>query len=645
VFDSLFNHFHKKKQDKLEALIYSTGLIMKKDRATPLCYVNINDQLPLSTPAVGYGKAVELTIAGDTRDRSFEQDLITSMALESDGSIVCFGDAYVFRKTAGYRLKTYNSSILNFNPSSEQNRVFYNPLNEVRFSVDSGVYDAKSIASVVRTVKSQRDQSIYNYAEALLSALIVHTLKNEDDKTLSFILSKLEGLSEKDDMVSYLSCGCPPAGTGKTYTSDISPKAHVHAFQTAKVILSLTADDYKYTLAIIKKALSCFSNPVISKNSSASDFRLEDLLSSENPVSLYVCTNQIESAYPLLYILASQIFDCLSHMKLKTNYQSDVRVPLSIMLNRLDYADIDVNNKKINIAVKQGFAVSMINNTLNTSMKSEKSQWLNVFYKRSTSPALDQFLRKAYSFTGQLLRSDVLVINDGADNRCAVISFADIQMASRYKAAISEIAPTRSSFIRNREFADYPVDLFEPLRSLESDNFATDASKDQTVDSESDNSLQEPVKNEFVDEQTEDSTETRDDEVLDATEEIEEDEVFEQPDEFADFAADEDESIDERCDRLMSIADAIDSAKDADMDDTQEEDDRPVEQEIEEIEEGKEDDVLAASSEASSTKVSDITSSGESVEQSVVKSEDDAYDQVIKATVRRPKRKRNHFSS
>jgi type IV secretion system protein VirD4 len=84
--------------------------------------------------------------------------------------------------------------------------------------------------------------------------------------------------------------------------------------EKAQEMLQKEDRDFGSVLSTAKTALAVFSDPLVARNTSASDFRIDDLVNSERPVSLYlvVPNSDKKRLRPLIRIMFTQVVNRLS---------------------------------------------------------------------------------------------------------------------------------------------------------------------------------------------------------------------------------------------------------------------------------------------------------------------------------------------
>ena len=199
-------------------------------------------------------------------------------------------------KTAGFR-SHQGHLCFKFSPVEEQASSRFNPLSEVRLFTPRDVSDAQNIANmIVRTGEDSPQERYWQDAAAsITTGMILHVCYE----------AALEG---RVACLADLSHGFTRPGSGFRETLDEllnfeHDPGHVHDWrmptgdrtlthpvvrEKVQEMLDKEDRDFGGVLSTAKTALTLYSDPLVAKNTSASDFTIDDLVNHERPVSLYL---------------------------------------------------------------------------------------------------------------------------------------------------------------------------------------------------------------------------------------------------------------------------------------------------------------------------------------------------------------------
>ncbi|TYC64011.1 conjugal transfer protein TraG [Rhodobacterales bacterium] len=238
--------------------------------------------------------------------------------------------------TAGWR-KSQGQKILRFDPAAVTGSVKYNPLQEVRIGTDHEIADCQNIAIMIIDpdgigLKDFFMQEGYSW----LCTAILHVLYRvqiEQNRTATLA-----------DVRAFMSIGDEKAGepsiaeqAQKAFDQSAEDDDSFHRllkdmeqFQHGRDVVN---DEVRLGAARMRKRstnersgvhstgtsqLALYSDPIVARNISESDFRIADLMHAEKPATLYIVIppSDIARLRPLVRILLNQFLTRLtSHME------------------------------------------------------------------------------------------------------------------------------------------------------------------------------------------------------------------------------------------------------------------------------------------------------------------------------------------
>lgn len=210
--------------------------------------------------------------------------------------------------TSGYRSKfSYCILFDPTNPSSAK----YNPLLEVRKGRHE-VRDVQNIADILVDPEGALERRSHweKTGHALLVGAILHILYAEEEKTLARVASFLSdpARSFKETLLAMMSTN--HLGCGDAVTPDSSgPKVHPVVAQAARELLNKSENERSGVLSTAMSFLGLYRDPTVAEVTSSCDWRIEDLVSAEKPVSLYLVVppSDISRTKPLVRLILNQI--------------------------------------------------------------------------------------------------------------------------------------------------------------------------------------------------------------------------------------------------------------------------------------------------------------------------------------------------
>ena len=199
-------------------------------------------------------------------------------------------------KTAGFRNRQ-GHLCFKFSPVEEEASSRFNPLSEVRVFTPRDVSDAQNIANmIVRTGEDSPQERYWQDAAAsITTGVILHVcyeaaleghvacladLSHVFTRPGSGFRETLEELLNFEHDPGYVHDWRMPTGD-RTLT-------HPVVREKAQEMLDKEDRDFGGVLSTAKTGLTLYSDPLVAKNTSASDFTIDDLVNHERPVSLYL---------------------------------------------------------------------------------------------------------------------------------------------------------------------------------------------------------------------------------------------------------------------------------------------------------------------------------------------------------------------
>lgn len=217
--------------------------------------------------------------------------------------------------TAGWRQKYAKNKTIFWEPASSEGSARWNPLHEVRVGTDYETADIQNIAQLIvdpdgKGMKDHWDRVAFG----TLTGLITHAIYQEK------IGGRVASLGEVDRLLA------DPEQAGQALwvnmeaasyykdpeTGELGP--HPLVVKTARDMLETPEEELGSKISTIKGFLALYRDPVIQKNTEWCDYRIKDLMHSDNPVSLYIITQPADKARlkPLVKLKLNMIMRILT---------------------------------------------------------------------------------------------------------------------------------------------------------------------------------------------------------------------------------------------------------------------------------------------------------------------------------------------
>jgi type IV secretion system protein VirD4 len=246
---------------KAAGLSAPTGIVLGQYRGQVLRYAGHENVLVVGPQRQGKGVG-----------------LIVPTLLELPGSVMVTDlRGETWQATAGWRAGFSRTLALQI--TSPQTARF-NPLLEVRLRTPREVADVQTIADILVDPEGAREQRDHweKTAHALLVAAILHVLYTDAAPSLAAVATLLSHPERTIDETLHL----------MLTTSHLPAGPHPVIAELTREVLNKSGNEASGVLSTVLTFLALYRDPQIAANTTASDFRLAELLDPQQPVSLYL---------------------------------------------------------------------------------------------------------------------------------------------------------------------------------------------------------------------------------------------------------------------------------------------------------------------------------------------------------------------
>src|SRR5215471_5501538 len=222
--------------------------------------------------------------------------VIPSLLAWSESCVVYDIKSENWAKTAGYRSKS-GHLCFKFSPVEEGNGSRFNPLAEVRVGTARDVSDAQNVADmIVRTGEDSPQERYWQDAAASITAgMILHVCYAAAAEGREACLADLArvftrpGQSFNETLNELRNYPHDPTRRyGWKVDSGEATATHPVVQEKVQEMLDKEDKDFSGVLSTAKTALTLYSDPLVSRNTAASDFTINDLVNHDTPISLYL---------------------------------------------------------------------------------------------------------------------------------------------------------------------------------------------------------------------------------------------------------------------------------------------------------------------------------------------------------------------
>lgn len=211
--------------------------------------------------------------------------------------------------TAGWRQKHARNKVLRFEPASSYGSVCWNPLDEIRLGTEYEVGDVQNLATLIVDPDGKGLESHWQKtAFALLVGVILHALYKAKNEGTPATLPAVDAmLSDPERAIAELWMEMA------TY-AHADGQNHPAVGSAARDMMDRPEEEAGSVLSTAKSYLALYRDPVVARNVSKSEFRIKDLMNSDDPVSLYIVTQPNDKARlrPLVRVMVNTIVRLLA---------------------------------------------------------------------------------------------------------------------------------------------------------------------------------------------------------------------------------------------------------------------------------------------------------------------------------------------
>ena len=199
--------------------------------------------------------------------------------------------------TAGWRARF--SHCLLFNPTDSRSAA-YNPLLEVRRGANE-VRDVQNIADILVDPEGalERRNHWEKTSHSLLVGAILHVLYADRDTTLCGVANFLSEPSRTFERTLFL----------MMQTQHLGGAPHPVVASAAREVLNKSTNERSGVLSTAMSFLGLYRDPTVAAVTSHCDWRIEDLVDGQHPLSLYLVVppSDISRTKPLIRLILNQI--------------------------------------------------------------------------------------------------------------------------------------------------------------------------------------------------------------------------------------------------------------------------------------------------------------------------------------------------
>lgn len=289
----------------------------------------------------------------------------SALVLDVKGELDRGDSRHGFPGTSGYRAGL--GPVIRFAPTERASNCF-NPLLEVRRG-ENEVRDVQNIVDIIVDPKGETrgaEQFWNNSAKNILVGVILHVLYAEplERKTLAVVRAKLADLDRAaDEMRTTLH---------RLNRATGEPQVHPEVLHAATSYLTGEERLRSGIKATAESFFGIFADPIVVEKTARSDFRIGDLMCSEEPVTLYLQPppSDAQRLMPLLRLLIGQVARSLMEDQTHDASGREKRHRLLLMLDEFpQLGRLDFFEKMMGAMAGYGLKAYLVCQSLNHIIK------------------------------------------------------------------------------------------------------------------------------------------------------------------------------------------------------------------------------------------------------------------------------------
>jgi type IV secretion system protein VirD4 len=225
-------------------------------------------------------------------------------------------------RTAGFRQEA-GQVCFKFSPVEVGNGSRFNPLAEVRIFTERDVADAQNVADmIIRTGEDSPQERYWQDAAASIgTGMVLHVCFRAAQEGKTACLADFARvfthahMSFKEALVELENFPHDPEfQLGWRTPTGERTATHPVVAEKVREMLDKEDKDFSGVLSTAKTALALYSDPLVARNTAASDFTVNDLVNFERPVSLYLVVPPSDKIRlrPLMRLVFTQIVNRLT---------------------------------------------------------------------------------------------------------------------------------------------------------------------------------------------------------------------------------------------------------------------------------------------------------------------------------------------
>jgi type IV secretion system protein VirD4 len=200
--------------------------------------------------------------------------------------------------TAGWREQYANNRVLKFDPTAPDGiSVKFNPLEEIRIGSDYEIGDVQNISMMIVDTEGKGLRDYWEKSSfSFISGLILYTIYRAKHEGKNYPnLTDVYEVLNRDDIGDLL--------------NEMLKSNHKLISLVGREMLNKASEELSGVVGSASSSLNLYVDPIISNNTSMSQFKINDLMNDDKPMSLYLVLRPADKnrIMPLIRLIMNQL--------------------------------------------------------------------------------------------------------------------------------------------------------------------------------------------------------------------------------------------------------------------------------------------------------------------------------------------------
>lgn len=189
----------------------------------------------------------------------------------------------LYEKTAGWRAREGKNVLLRWEPAAQDNTVAWNPLDEVRLGTE---FEFRDVAAIMEMVADPKGEGLKGHWDPTSAAFLVgvglHVAYEQRARGRTAGLPDVVRALDNPDHAAL------PLYRSMVGNRHAGGQRHDAIARIGQQMINRDIKESSGIHSTASRHLRLFLDPIVARNTATSDFRIDDLVNHDRPVSLYV---------------------------------------------------------------------------------------------------------------------------------------------------------------------------------------------------------------------------------------------------------------------------------------------------------------------------------------------------------------------